>query len=123
MRYSWRQTCEHVPMSAPDEIGTAETYRAGPRDHRLDTRVASLVIGTVAIAVSALVGMYLTAALNHWSDAVSLIVPASLAAAAIVSAPAGSAGRRLGWVAIAVLAAGVAAGLIHQGTVGSTYSD
>jgi hypothetical protein len=88
-----------------------------------EARRASLVIGTIALGVAAFVGLFFTAVLNEWSQALALIVPVTLSVAAITTGPPRAAGRRLGWVALAVLATGIAAGLIHQGASGSYNGD
>ena len=107
-------------MTSPDDAGPTA---AGDRSDYTDARHASLVTGAIAVGVCALVGLYLTAALNEWSQLVSLIVPGTLAFAAVTTGPQRSAGRRLGWIALAVLATGIAAGLIHEGTAGSYSGD
>lgn len=107
-------------MTSPEDADT--TAAGGPSGYR-EARHASLVTGTIAVGVCAFVGLFLTAALNGWSQLVSLIVPGTLAFAAIATGPPRSAGRRLGWIALAVLATGIAAGLIHEGTSGSYTGD
>lgn len=76
----------------------------------------SVITGTVAIAVSAAVGLIMVVALSQWQNALPTLVPAGLACAAIGSGPPRSAGRRLGWIALGVLVIGVAAGLIFHAT-------
>jgi hypothetical protein len=76
----------------------------------------STITGTVAIAVSAVVGLILTVALSRWENALPAVVPVALAGAAVATGPRRSPGRRLGWIALVVLGAGIAAGLIFQST-------
>ncbi len=83
----------------------------------------SVITGSLAVALSAVVGLILTVSLSHWRYVLIAIVPATLGVAALGSGPPASAGRRLGWIALAVLAVGIAAGLIYHAASPTSFPD
>lgn len=82
-------------------------------DQATAARVA-VITGAIALGVSAIVGLELVVLLSTWRYVLPALVPATLATAAIASGPRGSVGRRLGWIAVAVIAVAIAAGLMFH---------
>src|SRR4051812_35451398 len=107
-------------MTSHDDVTST---RASVPTFEAEARRASLALATIPLGVPPFVGFFSPAVLNEWSQALALIVPVTLSVAAITTGPPRAAGRRLGWVALAVLATGIAAGLLHQGTSGSHNGD
>jgi len=92
-------------------------------DPTLDDRRVSFVTGIVALVASSLVGMFLSVATDRWPDLLAAVVPAALSVAAVLTGPSRSAGRKLGWIAMVVIAAGVVAATIYNVTTDPSTLD
>jgi len=91
-------------------------------DQATAARVA-VITGAIALGVSAIVGLELVVLLSTWRYVLPALVPATLATAAIASGPQGSVGRRLGWIALAVIGVGIAAGMMFHAASPGPFGD